>query len=48
MAFKMKGSSFYGAGNQSKSKHSPLDMDVKGIAGKLAKMGESEVGLEYF
>lgn len=40
MAFKMKGSSFYGAGNQSKSKHSPLDMDVKGIAGKLGKMSE--------
>ena len=38
--FKMSGSQFLGKGNQSKSKHSPLDMDVKGIAGKLGKMGE--------
>lgn len=40
MTFNMKGSSFFGKGNQSKSKHSPLDMDVKGIAGKLGKMSE--------
>ena len=35
----MSGSSFFGKGNQSKSKHAPsmAKMDVSGIAGKLAE-----------
>ena len=45
MTFNMKGSSFFGKGNQSKSKHTPAKMDiggiVKGVSGMMGKKDDA-------